>query len=270
MACENKIEILENTLLKLIVRNGTNNERVNAVLTNGELGYTTDTKRLWIGDGVTPGGSVAGNLFRGCVADQTAVNSVTDSVEGDFIYNIGSQQLSVWENGQWKVVAAPGGGGTTVTITDNGDGTTSINGNCLLNCDSIIVDNNDGTATVTTPAGDVTLLTGDSICNTTPQAITGNGNISIDNDLGQNSIITLTGDTTLTGITNTSAGDQGLITVVQGTSSWVFTIPDPGVFTVFGGSLVDITGLAQGDVAKIAWETHNNTEFYLWVTITAL
>ena len=46
-----KIEILENTLLKLLVRRGDDVDRKNVVLSEGELGYTTDGKRLYVGDG---------------------------------------------------------------------------------------------------------------------------------------------------------------------------------------------------------------------------
>ena len=261
MACENKIEILENTLLRLIVRRGLESERTAALLDDGELGYTTDTKRLWIGDGVNAGGSVAGNLFRGCVADQTAVNAITDSVEGDIVYNIADEEISVWEDDTWKVISAAGG---SVDIVDNGNGTTNVDGVCLLNCDSIIVDNNDGTATVTTPAGDVTLLTGDSICNIGPQTLTFSNPLTYDNELGQNALLNLTGDTNLNTILNTDPGSQGILTVVQQGSGTPFALGSS--MTVMAGDLTNIASLPQGGIAKIAWETHNGTNFYLWVT----
>lgn len=50
-----RIEITENTLLKLLIRRGSNTERTNVVLSEGELGYTVDTRRLFVGDGVTAG-----------------------------------------------------------------------------------------------------------------------------------------------------------------------------------------------------------------------
>jgi len=50
-----RIEITENTLLKLLIRRGSNTERLNVVLSEGELGYTVDTRRLFVGDGVTTG-----------------------------------------------------------------------------------------------------------------------------------------------------------------------------------------------------------------------
>jgi len=65
------IEILENTLLKLLVRRGTNEDRKNITLDEGELGYSSDTTRLFIGDGTTVGGNLIGNKFLGSRSDIT-------------------------------------------------------------------------------------------------------------------------------------------------------------------------------------------------------
>lgn len=65
------IEILENTLLKLLVRRGTNEDRKNITLDEGELGYASDTTRLFIGDGTTVGGNLVGNKFLGSRPDIT-------------------------------------------------------------------------------------------------------------------------------------------------------------------------------------------------------
>jgi len=65
------IEILENTLLKLLVRRGTNEDRKNITLDEGELGYASDTTRLFIGDGNTAGGNLIGNKFLGSTEDLT-------------------------------------------------------------------------------------------------------------------------------------------------------------------------------------------------------
>jgi len=64
-------EILENTLLKLLVRRGTNEDRKNITLDEGELGYASDTTRLFIGDGTTVGGNLIGNRFLGSTEDLT-------------------------------------------------------------------------------------------------------------------------------------------------------------------------------------------------------
>jgi len=81
------IEIYENTLLKLIVRQGPDSQRKQIVLDVGELGYSTDTKRLYIGDGANAGGNPAGNVFKG---DQTTLANIAsfyqDSAVGDLAF----------------------------------------------------------------------------------------------------------------------------------------------------------------------------------------
>ena len=67
------IEILENTLLKLLVRRGTNADRKQITLESGELGYTTDTKRLFAGDGTTVGGILVGNKYKGSAGNITTL-----------------------------------------------------------------------------------------------------------------------------------------------------------------------------------------------------
>ena len=49
------------TIVKLKVRRGSNAQRQTIVLDQGEVGYTIDTKRLFVGDGSTTGGHVVGN-----------------------------------------------------------------------------------------------------------------------------------------------------------------------------------------------------------------
>lgn len=78
------ITISENTPFRLIVRKGTNSERLSCLLAEGELGYTTDTNRLYIGDGATLGGNLIGNKFYQLSSyDDT---SSLDLTENDLIY----------------------------------------------------------------------------------------------------------------------------------------------------------------------------------------
>jgi hypothetical protein len=44
------------TITKMLFRRGNDSDRKNTILASGEPGFTLDTKRLWIGDGITPGG----------------------------------------------------------------------------------------------------------------------------------------------------------------------------------------------------------------------
>jgi hypothetical protein len=52
---------MEIKIAKLKVRRGSNNDRKNVVLDQGELVHTLDTKRLFVGNGVLSGGDVVGN-----------------------------------------------------------------------------------------------------------------------------------------------------------------------------------------------------------------
>jgi hypothetical protein len=93
---ENKIEILNNTLLKLLVRRGSNSDRQNIVLSQGELGYTTDTKRLFVGDGQTQGGIIIGNNYLGTTTD---VTTIAGPIIGDLAFDSDDKRLVVFEGG---------------------------------------------------------------------------------------------------------------------------------------------------------------------------
>jgi hypothetical protein len=81
------IEITQDTVVKILVRRGTDAERQLVTFTEGELGYCIDTQRVFVGDGVTPGGIVAGNKFLGSINSKTSFNSIAQL--GDLIYQTG-------------------------------------------------------------------------------------------------------------------------------------------------------------------------------------
>jgi microcystin-dependent protein len=118
-----KIEIFENSLLRLLVRRGTDADRQGAVLASGELGYTTDTKKLYVGDGSTAGGVLIGNVFRGSNNDVTVLTNVSP---GDQAYDSDNKVLYRFISGasnniaNWEVI-----GGVYTT----GDGTILQSGN---------------------------------------------------------------------------------------------------------------------------------------------
>ena len=102
------VEILENTLLKLLVRRGTDSDRRNIVLSDGELGYTTDTERLFVGNSTDKGGVVVGNKYQGAAANLT---TLAPAVTGDYAYETDTNELKVVTAGtgsslgNWTVVA---------------------------------------------------------------------------------------------------------------------------------------------------------------------
>lgn len=58
-------QVTDNTIVKILVRRGLESERQSTVLTEGELGYSIDTRRVFVGDGVSLGGTVVGNKYFG-------------------------------------------------------------------------------------------------------------------------------------------------------------------------------------------------------------
>lgn len=76
------VEITDNTIIRSLVRKGTNDERKQISLAEGELGFTTDTKRLYIGDG-SGIGNATGVKYLGTVNDFTTVASF-NPMPGDY------------------------------------------------------------------------------------------------------------------------------------------------------------------------------------------
>lgn len=67
------IQIAENDVLKIQLRSGTDSDRQSIILSVGEPGFTTDHKRLYIGDGTTAGGILVGNKYLGTTTDITSI-----------------------------------------------------------------------------------------------------------------------------------------------------------------------------------------------------
>lgn len=86
------MEIFQNTLIKLVVRQGTDSDRKNVVLTSGEIGYTTDTSRTFIGNGILSGGNLVGNLYKGDFVGNTT-GSIEPAEFGDLAFNTDSRKL---------------------------------------------------------------------------------------------------------------------------------------------------------------------------------
>lgn len=105
----NTINVTSDTVVKLIIRRGTNTDRQTIVLASGELGYAIDTKRVYVGDGVTLGGNLVGSKNFGIV--QGIQQYIGVAQPGDFIYqNVtgageNDNVLYTFSNGQWVSVS---------------------------------------------------------------------------------------------------------------------------------------------------------------------
>jgi len=96
------------TIVKLKIRRGTDSQRQSVVLEQGELGFTTDSKRVFVGDGVTLGGSIVGNV--------NSINSQSNILRpaiGDTVYD--NNLLYQFTNTGW-VYIGPATDGTSLTI----------------------------------------------------------------------------------------------------------------------------------------------------------
>ena len=76
------VEITENAIIRSLVRKGSNSERQQIVLEEGELGYTIDTKRLFVGNG-SGTGEAAGVKYLGNISDFSLV-AAESPMPGDF------------------------------------------------------------------------------------------------------------------------------------------------------------------------------------------
>jgi len=94
-------------IIKLKVRRGTDSQRKTIILEQGELGYTIDTKRLFIGDGLTYGGNIIGSTVHLPTAIDGNRTATTAAIKGDIIYDTNTfyqltgsnySQLSSWKN----------------------------------------------------------------------------------------------------------------------------------------------------------------------------
>lgn len=84
------MEILENSLIRLISRQGADSDRKNVLLASGEFGYSTDLKKLYIGDGFTNGGTLVGNKFLGARAN---ITTLSPAVSGDLAFDTDKNKL---------------------------------------------------------------------------------------------------------------------------------------------------------------------------------
>jgi len=73
------------TIVKFKVRRGTDSEREKVVLDQGELGYTLDTKRLFVGEGLS-GGNVVGSKNFGAFNLESGLGGTVGAQIGDFGY----------------------------------------------------------------------------------------------------------------------------------------------------------------------------------------
>jgi len=109
-------------IAKILIRKGTNTDRLSVTLSQAELGYTTDTTRLYIGDGTTPGGIVTSNKIWGEVPSEATLITLNAEVNDIAFYNSKTYSLTALPATSpvnWAIVAGESNG--TVTSVEVGD-----------------------------------------------------------------------------------------------------------------------------------------------------
>ena len=74
------------SIVKLKVRRGTNQQRRSIILDQGELGYTLDTRRLYVGDGASVGGRAVSNINYGPFNLESNLGTIEGAEVGDIAY----------------------------------------------------------------------------------------------------------------------------------------------------------------------------------------
>jgi hypothetical protein len=104
------MEIFNNSIIRLIFRQGGDNERKQIVFKSGEPAWASDSERLFVGNGYLSGGKVAGNLFLGSGND---ITTFSPGVLGDTAYNSDTKTLfRIKQNdgsvlSDWEIISSP-------------------------------------------------------------------------------------------------------------------------------------------------------------------
>ena len=73
---------------KIKIRRGTDQERKRVILDEGELGYSIDTKRVFIGDGTSTGGNVVGNKTSNTARTSTNAIVGDTTIDNNLFYTL--------------------------------------------------------------------------------------------------------------------------------------------------------------------------------------
>ena len=90
---------MSDQVTKILIRKGLNSEKNDIILDQAELGYTTDYKRVFVGDGETNGGFVIGNKYQGSINLTDDLSTLVSAESGDYIYDTNQSTFAVLTGG---------------------------------------------------------------------------------------------------------------------------------------------------------------------------
>ena len=179
--------------MSLRIRRGTDAQRETIIFDMGELVYTTDTKKLYIGDGITVGGV---NVLAQMAGNSVVYNAVTQQLD----FNASGLSTSTITEGTNKYFTAQRAQDAVGTLISNGT-QTGVTITYDSNAHSLSF-NVTGAGTLTSVSGDTNPSLGGNL-NLSSHNITGTGTINITGNITANSG-TITGDTVIASILETS------------------------------------------------------------------
>jgi len=104
-------------VIKLKVRRGTNSQRRLVILDEGEIGYTIDTQRLYVGTGTLSGGVPVSSKIHSILTSYNDLSSLTPEI-GDVVY-AGNLLYQYNNSGVWQFISSQVDNGTIVYDVDN-------------------------------------------------------------------------------------------------------------------------------------------------------
>jgi hypothetical protein len=100
--------MIDRRIAKIKLRRGTESERSSVIFDEGELAYTTDSKRVYIGDGTTTGGIQVNNKI---TIDNTLFPSAPQAT--DIFFRIDEDRAYIYDGTTWQHI---GGDADNITI----------------------------------------------------------------------------------------------------------------------------------------------------------
>ena len=144
------------TIVKIKVRRGTDDQRRAVILEQGELGFTTDTKKLYVGDGITEGGIPVASQIYTPLSRTFSITGVPAGVgeivpAGSLIYQLTASNyraLSSWANISTKpddvTLEYTGGDSKVLSLKKNSIKNDSFNSSAAYQFGGITATTNNG------------------------------------------------------------------------------------------------------------------------------
>ena len=258
--------------MSLRIRRGTEAQRTGVTFDSGELVYTTDTKQLWIGDGVTAGGSpiVGGNITGlGLTFNASSKRIEVAGLTADDISNGVNNKFFSTDLAQDAAAALFSAGSHTNITFQYDDTLNKINATVTLDgigLTDIVADTSpqlggdlDLNSNNITGSGDINITGNGTFGSLLVSGIFDNGVLTIENDAitSESSVLTFGASTTPIGLVINSSAD------IDGCDFKSVTSASAGpniAFSAVRGSIVSPTVVTVGDtVGQIRFQGYQNT-----------